>query len=219
MIALAPDVVLFNEYLHDDTERARFLADLAAMGLKYWRVSNQIPRPPEQPGGPPRPNNQVLAASTAPVTVGELTGPVTGDNGGMANFLHVLVDGQSTEIVGVRVPAYDRAAERNSYWAEFLALATRLEHRSILFAGDFNADPRKRSAGGRVFAELVDRGWKLPDPLGERIYASGSRIDHVLVSPAGPAVVAKYVEGSDGQAWVGNGADAVSDHAALVVDL
>ncbi len=87
--SLRPDVLFLNEYVHDDKLRAPMLAELSAVGLSHWRVSERLSRPSEKLGEQPKGNNQVLAAARAPLRVGDLRGPATHDRGGETNFLHV----------------------------------------------------------------------------------------------------------------------------------
>ena len=120
--SLRPDVLLLNEYVHDDKLRAPMLAKLKAMGLAHWRVSKHLSRPSEKPGEQPKRNNQVFAAARVPLRVGDLLGPATPDRGGETNFLHVQPEGVSFEIVGIRVPAY-AGATLKAYWDAFATLA------------------------------------------------------------------------------------------------
>jgi hypothetical protein len=218
---LAPDVLVLNEYVHDDKKRAPLIKGLAGnnFGLTCHLVSEQIMRPATAPGGKPLRNNQVLVASRFELRPGSLQGPSTTDNGGEANFLHVAIDYLSIEIVGIRVPAYGKRTVA-PYWDAFLDLANGAVNRKICFVGDFNVDPdRNVHMGGKRFASLREHGWRIPSPEGVWSYQSGTRIDHALASPRFPAVSAKYIANQGGFILGGTSFEAISDHAALVIDM
>jgi endonuclease/exonuclease/phosphatase family metal-dependent hydrolase len=220
--AMAPDVLLLNEYVHDDVERLPLLEGLQDLGLFHYLVSEQIMRPARIPGGKPLQNNQVLSAARFPLLKGALRGPPVADNGGEANFLHVIVDALSIELVGIRVPAYG-AQLLLPYWEAFVQLANTVVDRKICFVGDFNADPdRTGDVVGKRFAGLRDQGWRIPRARGDWSFKSGSRIsriDHALASLSFPHIAAHYVSSYGDLILAGSEAEAISDHAALVIDL
>jgi hypothetical protein len=215
---LAPDVLLLNEYVHDAEVRAGFIQELAAVGLTHSLFSEQKMRPAATTSGKEKRNNQVLAAARFPLRQGDLRGPVVQDNGGEANFLHVLIPHLSIELVGIRVPAYDPAT-LTSYWDSLLQLVASAAERKICFIGDFNADPdRTKHLEARRFAGLREQGWEFPAPEGDWSFKSGTRIDHALASPNFPSINARYVTSHDELTLAGSQGDAISDHAALVVN-
>lgn len=174
---LAPDVLVLNEYVHDDKKRAPLIKGLAGddIGLTCHLVSEQIMRPATAPGGTPLRNNQVLVASRFELRPGSLRGPSTAENGGATNFLHVVIESLSIELVGIRVPAYDKRM-LVPYWDAFLDLACGVVDRRICFVGDFNADAdpdRNVHMGGKRFASLREHGWRIPSPEGDWSYQSG----------------------------------------------
>lgn len=217
--ALKPDVLLLNEYAHDEVVRRPLMDALGAIGLMHIMASEHEPRPASTPGGVRRRNNQVLAASRAPIRRGDVRGPDTADGGGVSNFLHITVDGVDVELIGARVPAYEDAASRRSYWKGFAELMVGLEARRIILVGDLNADPRsQRDPGGRTLAQLRASGWQLPDAEGEWSHVSGARIDHALASASAPQISAQYITEVDGRVLVGKGRDFVTDHAGVLVE-
>ena len=220
--ALAPDILVLNEYGHDETERAPLVKSLADadIGLIHHLVSEQIMCPAKTPGGKPLPNNQVSVASRYYLRRGDLHGPWTADNGGGANFLHVVIDDLSIELVGMRVPAYGTEALQ-LYWDAFSQLANSVIDRKICFIGDFNADPDSaRHIAAKRFANFRDHGWHIPKVEDNWSFKSGTRIDHALASSSFPHIaVAQYVDSYDDLTLAGSTHDAIFDHAALVIDL
>jgi hypothetical protein len=216
---LQPDLLLLNEYVHDDELRASMMADLRLMGLGPPLVSDQVNRPPSNPGEEPLRNNQIFAAARAPLRRGDLHGPTTADNGGVTNFLHVHAEGVPFEIVGLLVPGY-KGAELKAYWEAFATLAGEVSSRRILFVGDFNDDPdQAQTVGGGTLASLRGTGWQLPRAEGAWSFKTGTRIDHALASSSMPKMSARYVSHEKNIILAGKESDAISDHAALVVDI
>lgn len=219
--ALAPDVLVLNEYVHDTKKRIPFIERLAGsnIGLTCHLVSEQIMRPTTAPADKPLRNNQVLVASRFELRPGSLRGPTTADNGGETNFLHAIIDTLSIELVGIRVPAYGKRMLL-PYWDTFLDLANGVVDRKICFVGDFNADPDQNvHTAAKRLASLREKGWRIPKPEGDWSYQSGTRIDHALISPSFPAISAKYIATQDGVILGGTSREAISDHAALVIDM
>jgi hypothetical protein len=217
---LNPALLFLNEYVHDEKVRAPMLAALAAAGLGHVVVSKQIERTTTTANGRKKPNNQVLAASRIPLKLGDLRGPATAGRGGETNFLHIQPEGFSFEAVGLRVPWLENEASRRDYWQAFETIAGQVADRRILFIGDFNADPDDRSrVGGSTLARLAAAGWHLPSPQGQWSFHSGTRIDHAVSSRHLPLISAAYVAELNERMLAGSDDRAVSDHAALVVEV
>ena len=120
---------------------------------------------------------------------------------------------------GIRVPAYE-GAPLKAYWEAFATLATQVANRPIFFVGDFNGDPEQvQFVGGSMLASLRRAGWQLPAADGLWSFKSGTRIDHVLASSLVPLPSACYVVEENGILLAGQDSRAISDHAALVVDI
>lgn len=205
---LSPNVLTLNEYVHGST-RGHFIEALAAIGLTQVKVSMRI-----------RSNNQVLIASRLPFELGDLVGPDTEDGGGSSNFLHIIFPDSGLEVVGIRVPAYEKKSVLDDYWTKLLALICATKHRRIVFLGDFNADPdTPKSFAGAKLAGLRSHGWQVPAPSGSWSFVSGSRIDHVVAGPGISGLQAAYVSELDNVALASRDTlNRVSDHAALMVD-
>ena len=209
---LAPDILSLNEYVHGPS-RGSLIESLAGLGLPHLKVSDRL-----------NGHNQVLIASRYPLELGEIAGPATANLGGEANFLHVRVPRAGVEFVGLRAPSYTGTA-LTGYWVGLVNIIQACAGRRIVFLGDLNTDaeqPRRRTA--RYLHELRGSGWTVPVPDGEWSFISktgvGTRIDHAIVAYALQVVGARYVAG-DGALKLAapNRVDAVSDHAALVIDL
>jgi endonuclease/exonuclease/phosphatase (EEP) superfamily protein YafD len=213
MIAhLAPDVLILNEYVHG-TSRDPFVAGLNDLGLMQCCQSERVGK-----------NNQVLVASRRRFRRGELNGPVTTDNAGGTNFLHVVMEDTPLEIVGLRVPTYSGSTQR-AYWDNLEEIVLSVRDRRMVFVGDLNADPDSaRHFGSRYLRRLEESGWHLPRAEGEWSCETRtlrhSRIDHAVISPLlGRGSTARYEVDLNGARIVSKGEDAASDHAALVVEL
>jgi endonuclease/exonuclease/phosphatase family metal-dependent hydrolase len=106
------------------------------------------------------------------------------------------------------------------YWDALVPIIRGAADRRIVFLGDLNADPEKPSqVGGQRLAQLRSEGWHIPTAVGAWSFKSGSRIDHALASAQLTMPSATYVAELDGLRLAGGEPGALSDHAALVVDL
>lgn len=189
------------------------IESLAGVGFQHLKVSDRLDG-----------HNQVLVASRYPLELGEIRGPATANRGGESNFLHVRVPREGIEFVGLRTPSYTGAALME-YWVGLVNIIQACAGRRIVFMGDLNTDPeqtRRRTA--KYLHEVTGAGWMVPAPDGEWSFISntglGSRIDHASVSSALQVVGARYVAGSGPLKLAApNRAGAVSDHAALVIEL
>jgi len=207
---LAPDILTLNEYVHGPTREA-MVAALADMGLAQVLVTKRVEG-----------HNQVLIASRTKLVAGDLAAPQV-SVADSPNFLHVHLPAEDFELVAMRVPWYEKAKEKGDYWEQFHRLGMDAIGRKILFIGDLNVDPGSKCAGTRWLNRMVDDGWHLPSPEGPWSYISrtgmNSRIDHALASPHLRIAGARYVSEIGGVKLAGPDASAISDHAALVVDL
>jgi endonuclease/exonuclease/phosphatase family metal-dependent hydrolase len=137
----------------------------------------------------------------------------------VSNFLHVIVPALGIELVGLRVPAYANRGYLDAYWKRLIAVIASARTRTILFIGDFNADPDSTyHIGAKQFAELRETGWLLPSPAGMHSFKSGTRIDHVVASSSFSPLHASYVDAISNIPLCGAAKVAVSDHAPIVVE-
>ena len=126
--SLEAETVLFNEYV-DDPSREPFKAAMREAGFRHQAVS-----------ATPARHNQIFAASKHAFDVGDLRPPQF-DGSAISNFLHLKFRDFPFEMVGLRAPAYEKAADRKAYWAELGHIMESARDRAILFAGDINFDP------------------------------------------------------------------------------
>ncbi|MCB1063600.1 MAG: endonuclease/exonuclease/phosphatase family protein [Verrucomicrobiae bacterium] len=206
---LHADTVLFNEYV-DDESRLPFKEAMREAGFTHQAVSSTPAR-----------HNQIFAASRVEFVIGDLKPPQF-DGSAVSNFLHLRFPGSSLEIVGLRAPAYTKAADKHAYWAELAGIMATAKERPILFAGDVNYDPF-------VKAKLPDReqvsfhlceGYVIPNPGGEWSYLAhsgkGFKIDHVIHTPSVKVRNVEYVDWIRGRYLAGEKIKRpISDHAAL----
>ena len=209
--ALLPDVLVLNEYVHGDSRR-EMVANLHTIGLKHYSVSEHI-------GG----QNQVLIASRLPQSLGDLAAPVT-SAAATANFLHVVLP--NIEIVGMRAPMFKSSALQAAYWQDMENLIQGTKDRRIVFIGDVNCDPDKpKRLGGLALKRLRDTGWQIPKPAGEWSFISKNGkakvcIDHAICSELIKNPIAEYIARIGDIVLAGaNGDNAISDHAALVLEI
>jgi len=128
ILRLGAETVLFNEYV-DDPSRDPFKGAMREAGFAYQAVS---PTPAR--------HNQIFAASKHAFEVGDLRPPQF-DGSAISNFLHLKFADLPFEMVGLRAPAYEKAADRKTYWAELGQIMESARDRAILFTGDINFDP------------------------------------------------------------------------------
>ena len=209
---LAPDILSLNEYVHGPS-RGSLIESLAGLGLQHLKVSDRLDG-----------HNQVLIASRYPLELGEIAGPATANLGGESNFLHVRVPRAEMEFVGLRAPSYTGAA-LTEYWVGLLNIIQACAGRRIVFMGDLNTDPAQSCRStARYLQELRRSGWTVPAPDGEWSFISktgvGTRIDHAIVASALQVAGARYVADAGALKLAApNRVDAVSDHAALVIEI
>lgn len=198
---LGPGILVFNEYV-DIGVAQRLREMLAIAGYAHQCVSDSHEY---RPG---RWHNQILIASKD-----SLTNPAVPWDGpdSMCGTNTLSVSSNGMRITGIRVPAYERAADWYAYW-EWAKKGLEGD----LAIGDFNADPSRPRKWDRVLMELQDAGgWTRPDIEGDWSYrgnnGSTSRVDHVLVRNGITVSSARYVP----EPFVGNH----TDHAALLVEV
>ena len=212
LAALTPDVVVLTEYVPSPS-RAEFLRDLDSIGLKHRCES------PYSPG-----QNHVLIASHHRLEEGSFRAPAIHESV-PSNTLHVCLPGDGLEILGVRLPDFSkRPPLRREWWDWILTTACALRDRPFAILGDFNTDPCYPPAkcGDRI-ATLVAMGWQHATPPEGASYRTPTgrerRLDHCFVSGHFRVQCSSYVWEVGPYVLLGKAAGALSDHAALVVEL
>ena len=212
ILDLKAETVLFNEYV-DDPRREPFKEAMREAGFTHQAVS-----------ATPARHNQIFAASKHAFELGELRPPQF-DGSAISNFLHLKFTDFSFEMVGLRAPAYEKAADRKVYWAELGQIMESAKDRAILFAGDINFDPfvkAKQEKATQVPFPFAS-GYQVPNPSGDWSYLAysgkGYKIDHVLHSPAVVVSEVEYLTRIGDRHLAGAKSNApISDHAALRFD-
>jgi hypothetical protein len=173
ILDLEADTVLFNEYI-DHEIREPFKKAMREAGYEWQAVSPT-----------PAVHNQIFAASRFPFQVGDLE-PPRFDGSAISNFLHLKFADFPVEMVGLRAPAYEKAADKHAYWAELAGIMESAKDRAILFAGDVNYDPFRKAKlpdAGTVPFHLCE-DYVIPNPKGDWSFLAysgkGFKIDHVM---------------------------------------
>jgi len=212
IVSLGPDVVVLTEYVHGPS-RGSFLAGLAQHGFGNWLVSERRPR-----------ENQVLIAARTDLEPGSIRAPEIAPSV-PSNALHVRLPQDGVEILGLRVPDYSKDAKtKRACWDWIIRTAAPVRDRPFVIIGDLNTDPRyPRSRCGDCIKRLIDDGWQLASPPDGSSFwtlnGDAVRIDHAFVSKLLGVERAAYVTKSDRHVFVGKEPDALSDHAALSIDV
>ncbi len=209
ILALEAETVLFNEYV-DDPSREPFKAAMREAGFFHQAIS-----------ATPARHNQIFAASKHAFTIGNLQPPQF-DGSAISNFLHLRFADFPFEMVGLRAPAYEKAADRKAYWAELGRIIESAKDRAILFAGDINFDPfmKAKQEGAIRCSFPFASGYQVPNPKGGWSYLAhsgkGYKIDHVLHTPSVVVSEVEYLTRIGDRFLAGAKANApISDHAAL----
>jgi len=210
LLSLEPDVIVLTEFVPAES-RQRFYDELAAGGLSYRLCSAAVER-----------HNHVLIISKTPLEAGDIFAPQIAP-AVPSNALHVRLSADNFEILGIRIPDFSKApALRRACWDWILQMASAVKERPFIILGDFNTDARypKARCGDRL-AALVEQGWQHCVPaVGASYWAlqgGDFRIDHAFASNHFEVLNAAYVK--DGNGFRFAGTQAMSDHAALVVEV
>ena len=210
--SLGPDVIVLTEYVHGPS-RNDFLARLAYHGFCNWLVSECRKR-----------ENHVLIAARTAIEPGPIRAPEIAPSV-PSNALHVRLPDEGVEILGLRVPDYSKAPKtKRACWDWIIETATSVKNRPFVMIGDFNTDPKyPPSKCGDCIKRLVDDGWHLASPPDSSSYwtlnGNAVRIDHAFVSRLLHVEGASYVTKCDRHIFAGKEPGALSDHAALLVDV
>ncbi|MCL2340566.1 MAG: endonuclease/exonuclease/phosphatase family protein [Proteobacteria bacterium] len=210
---LAPDLIVLTEYV-PSRSHADFVAALSLNGFPYLLVSAYRPK-----------ENHVLIASRASLQLGEIEAPAIAPSL-PSNVLHVQAPDYELEVLGIRVPDYSKTPPlRHACWDWIETVAARVKDRPFVLAGDLNVDPSyPPSKCGNRLRNLTALGWRhaLPsEGVSYRPFAgnSGQRLDHAFVCGPLSIMDARYVWEAGPYSFGGRHSGAMSDHAALVVEI
>jgi len=213
ILDLEADTVLFNEYV-DGENRDSFKTAMREVGFEHQAVSPT-----------PDVHNQIFAASRHAFEVGDIRPPQC-DGSAISNFLHLRFADFPVEMVGLRAPAYEKAADKHAYWDELAEIMESAKDRPILFAGDVNYDPFEKAKQPQ--AETVPfhlcETYQIPNPKGKWSYlhhnGNGFKIDHVIHTPSVAIENVEYLDWIRGRFLAGEKSKKpVSDHAVLRFDV
>jgi endonuclease/exonuclease/phosphatase family metal-dependent hydrolase len=211
--ALGADLVVFTEYFPQEHHQ-RFSQALVELGWIHQLLSRE----------PKEVANRTLIASRLPLERDPLALPDF-DEQFPANTVAARVPGFGLRVLGLRVPAYgaEQQALLKKSWEWLENTAASLLGEPAVILGDLNVRGSPSQKDGEAhFRRILESGWKRAAPAGGSSYygASGvrSEIDHVLFSTRCTARSAEYVTSAAGFTLAG-APSALSDHAALVVDI
>jgi hypothetical protein len=125
-------------------------------------------------------------------------------------------------MIALRAPAYEKAADRKTYWAELGQIMESAKERTILFAGDINFDPfvKAKQQGALQVPFPFASGYQVPNPTGDWSYLAHSgksyKIDYVIHIPSVVVTEVEYLTriGDRHLAWKKSNVP-ISDHATL----
>jgi endonuclease/exonuclease/phosphatase family metal-dependent hydrolase len=210
--SLGPDVIVLTEYVQGLSRNA-FHASLAHHGFCNWLVSECRPR-----------ENHVLVAARTALERGSIRAPEIAPSV-PPNALHVRLPQEGLEILGLRVPDYSKDPKtKRACWNWIIETAASVKDRPFVMIGDCNTDPKyPPNKCGDCIKRLVDDGWQLASPAeGSSFWTLNGhsvRIDHAFVSRLLVVEGASFVTKFDRHAFAGEEPGALSDHAALSIDI
>tara|TARA_R110002096_G_scaffold233047_8_gene423026 strand:- start:1397 stop:2113 length:717 start_codon:yes stop_codon:yes gene_type:complete len=209
---LKADTVLFNEYV-DDEIREPFKQAMRDAGYQWQAVSPTLAV-----------HNQIFAASRFPFDVGDLQPPQF-DGSAISNFLHIKFKDYPIELVGMRAPAYKKAADKHAYWGALAAIMESAKDRPIVFAGDVNYNPfvKAKQPDAKMVPFHLCPDYIIPNPSGEWSYLAhsgkGFNIDHVMHTASAKVTNVEYIDWIRGRSLAGAKIKKpISDHAVLRFD-
>jgi hypothetical protein len=205
LLVINADVIFLSEFVDSgDSDRKRLWNTLHEAGY----TAQTLAPAPNRYKGPRSFYNRIFAASKLAFDVGDIAPPTT-DEFATSNFLHIRLRDSELELIGLRVPLWDRAeAFKNALYRDELTKTLRSEaqQRTLVVAGDWN----------RYKFTQLEGLYSVPEPEGPWSYmnsrGSNSRLDfavhtkNILISDA------RYVYEAGGTRLAPK---PLSDHAAL----
>ena len=210
--SLNPHVIVLTEYV-PGASRDGFKEKLSSSGMPYMFESAATPR-----------QNHIFIASKSPLVPGEISAPAIHE-ALPSNVLHLRLPEEGFDILGVRIPDYSRLPRiRRASWDWLLATASSVKNNPFILTGDFNTDPGyPKSRCGDCIGRLINDGWRDAIPSTGCSYwslrGSGVRIDHAFITDHFTILHTRYITEENGFVYAGRGRNALSDHAALCIDI
>jgi len=211
--ANTPTVLVLTEYVVG-SDHDRFIKELYKIGLRYYSVSQSVSR-----------QNQILIATKEPHLKGTLTLPSI-HPAVPPNFLHVILKESGINIIGFRMPVFEKNPTKlkRQTWELILHIANKIINYPSIITGDFNTSPQDpKSKCGNYIKQITDAGWYLAPEKGfswiHQHSGTKRKIDHAFVSPKLKVIHAEY--NWDFLKEMPNSIPKIGypDHAMLVVEL
>jgi endonuclease/exonuclease/phosphatase family metal-dependent hydrolase len=211
--SLLPDIIVLTEYVPGPSHES-FMADLATRGFAHIGMSPHTPK-----------ENHIFIAARTTLVPGTIKGPPIAPSV-PSNVLHVQLEGQSLNVLGLRVPDYSKQPPiRHACWDWIESTANNIKEQPFVIMGDFNVDPSyPPSKCGNRIGNLVAAGWQHAMPSSGVSYwpvagGVGKRLDHAFISKHFIVREAEYIWESSHFIFAGKKEGAMSDHAVLLVDI
>jgi endonuclease/exonuclease/phosphatase family metal-dependent hydrolase len=205
LLGINADVIFLSEFVDSgDSDRKRLRNKLHEAGY----TTQALAPAPNRYKGPRSFYNRIFAASKWPFDIGDIAPPTT-DEFATSNFLHLRLRDSEIELIGLRVPLWDRAeAFKNALYRDELTetLRTEAQQRALVVAGDWN----------RYKFKQLEGLYSVPEPEGPWSYmnsrGSNSRLDFAAHTKNVRIGDARYVYEVAGTRIAPK---PLSDHAAL----
>lgn len=212
--SLKPDVIVLTEYVPGSSHKI-FVEQLDSYGFTHHVMSKRVLK-----------ENQVFIAANKMLECGEIQAPTNIEKSLPSNVLHVHLPEMRFDILGLRVPDYSKQAIiKHQCWDWIMKVAAENKALPFVIMGDFNTDPDYPHAlcGDRI-NQLVTEGWQHAMPkYGASYWAirngSGKRLDHAFISRHFDFLASEYISESDSYVFAGKKAEAMSDHAVLLIEV
>lgn len=205
LLGIDADVIFLSEFVDSgDSDRTRLQRMLHESGY-----TTQATAPaPSRYKGPRSFYNRIFAASRLPFAIGDINPPST-DEFATSNFLHLRLLDSKIELIGLRVPLWDRnEAYKNALYRDELTkiLLAEAPRRALVVAGDWN----------RYKFKQIEGSYSVPEPEGPWSYmnsrGSNSRLDFAAHTENIRIEDARYIYDVNGTRIAPK---PLSDHAAL----
>lgn len=212
--SLTPNVIVLTEYVPGSSHKI-FIEQLESYGFTYHVISKRALK-----------ENQVFIAANTALEYGSIIAPTDIDKSLPSNALHVRLPEKKFDILGLRLPDYSKLPKiKRQCWDWIQNIAAKNIDFPFVIMGDFNTDPDDSQAkcGNRI-KQLKDDGWQHSMPRSGASYwaitnGNGRRLDHAFVSRHFDVLAAEYISELGNYVFAGQKSEAMSDHAALLIEI